>query len=240
MSNPKILIINSCSKSKRISHNDQPTCKDLISKENREFQKKRFKDILIPAGELYTGLQAQAIKRAVDLLKKRHVVDYYIISAGFGFIHESEFLPPYECSFTNLKKQQIREMSSNLNIVSDIKSKIVNLYDLIYLALGMDYFTAIDDISYLESKTKLLIHFNRNLKTDKQSFYVNDVYLVKNISKFKEKIFSTSIGAQIASKGTILENYSLDLQKNNNTIIDNPFDEWIKEKYDKMSMQIPL
>lgn len=240
MVRPKILIINSCSKSKKISHNEQSTCKDLTSIEKREYQKMKFKDILTPAGKMYTGHQAQAIQRAVELLKNKHEVDYYIISAGFGFVHESDQLPPYECSFANLKKQQIREMSCNLNIESDIKRKIVKLYDVIYLALGIDYLTAISDIGYLESKTNLLIHFNRNLKPKKKLFYVNDVYLVKNVSKFKEKIFTTSIGAQIASKGTILENYALELQENDNTIIDNPFDRWISNKFEKMSIQNPI
>lgn len=239
MSKPRILIINSCSKSKLVSHESQPHCNDLRTITDRESQKKKFSDILTAAGDLYTGQQALSIKKAVNSLKEKHDVDYYIISAGFGFVHESELLPPYECSFSNLKKGQIKEMAKNLLIDSDIKQKIRDEYDLIYLALGKDYFTALDDISYLESKSSLLVHFNKKLKTTKQSVLVDDYQIVNRLSKTNKKIFRNPLGALIASKGTILENYAIDLYEKHLTILDIPFSQWIASKIKQLPLLEP-
>ncbi len=221
-----------------VSHTNQPHCADLVTIDGREFQKKKFSDILTAAGDLYTGQQALSIKKALKMLKEKHQVDYYIISAGFGFVHESELLPPYECSFSNLKKGQIREMSKNLLIDSEIKQKVIEKYDFIYLALGKDYFTALEDFSYLESKTDLLVHFNKTLKTSKNSVLVDDYQIVYNLSKTHKKIFKNPIGALIASKGTILENYAIDLLEKNESILDNPFNKWIESKNEQLSLLI--
>lgn len=217
---------------------EQPSCSDLITKESRDNQKLLFKDKLTPAGILYTGQQALAISKAVNLLKENHSVDYFIISAGFGFVHESDVLPPYECSFSNLKKSHIKEMSKNLGIIPEIKNKINEKYDLIYLALGNDYFTAIGDIDFLSSKTSLLVHFNRYLPIKNPLFYINDSFIVKNVLKVQEKIFNKPIGALVASKGTLLENYALELSKKESTINEIPLTKWINSKIGKIRQVI--
>ncbi|MHA1866322.1 MAG: hypothetical protein ACTSVB_07250, partial [Candidatus Heimdallarchaeaceae archaeon] len=61
---PSILVINSCGKKKSIKHEEQPTCKDLETKDQRERVKEKFSSLLTEAGELYTGGQAVAIKKA--------------------------------------------------------------------------------------------------------------------------------------------------------------------------------
>lgn len=236
MDKPKILIINSCSKSKATSHRDQPTCVDLTTKEGRENQKSKFKNILTPAGQLYTGKQASSIQSAVNIFKEKHEVDYYIISAGFGFVNETEQLPPYECSFSGLGKRKIREMSENLSIVKDMHKSITGKYDLIYLALGIDYLSAVGNLDFLASKTSLLVHYNKHISEKEPYFLVNDYHIVTSISKLPEKIFEKPIGALIASKGTLLENYAISLQENNITIKDKPFNTWLEPKMNKINL----
>jgi hypothetical protein len=238
MSKSRILIISSCGKGKSVSQPDQPTCSDLNSKEKRESQKKKFSTNLKPAGELYTGQQARSIFNAVSILKKRHFVDYFIISAGFGFVSEEELLPPYECSFSNLKVSQIKEMSRNLNISEEIKKNVQKDYDLIYLALGKDYFTALDDLSTLISKSSLIVHFNKKLISLRNSFYIDDYYIVNTATKTTKKIFIKPIGALIASKGTILENYALFLQEKDSAIQQSPINEWLNERIDYLKSNI--
>lgn len=235
---PKILIINSCSKSKSVSHEAQPKCSDLISKERREIQKLKFKEILTPAGQLYTGQQAKSIAKSVQLLKKQHKVDYYIISAGFGLVKESELLPPYECSFSNLRKQDIRRMSQSLEIEKSLQNEIRDSYDLIYLALGKDYITALGNLQFLASRTSLLIHFIKELKEpNKKPFYlIEDSKIINKISKIREKVFTKPLGALITSKGTILENYALEISENKLTVEEFPFKNWIEEKIDKINL----
>lgn len=238
MAKPKILIINSCSKSKAISHSDQPTCADLNTKEQRDAQKVKFESLLTPAGKLYTGKQASAIQSAVKMLKESHEVDYYIISAGFGFVNEQEQLPPYECSFSGLGKRKIKEMADNLSIIKDMQVSIASKYDFIYLALGIDYLTAIGNLDFLASKTELLVHYNKNITNNKPYFLVNDYFIVTSLSKVPEKIFRKPIGALIASKGTLLENYAIFLQENNLTIKDVTFDRWLTGKLNKINLVV--
>ena len=237
LSEQRILIINSCSKSKAISHPNQPTCNELVTKEQRENQKIKFKDILTQAGSLYTGQQALSIKRSVELLKLQHKVDYFIISAGFGFVKETETLPPYECSFSNLQKQQIQTMSQNLEIIKSLKEKIFGFYDLIYLALGKDYIRTLGDLGFLASKTSLLVYFVKELKNvNKSPFYlVEDSIIVKKLSTINDKVFKRPLGALIASKGTLLENYSIEITNNNMTINEFPFQKWIEEKIERIN-----
>ena len=72
------------------------------------------------------------------------VVDLSIISAGFGILKETELVPPYECTFAGLSKSKIQDRSESLEIGSDFEQIALEPYDLYYLALGKDYFTAIN------------------------------------------------------------------------------------------------
>ena len=139
----KILVIASCSKTKSIKYPHQPVCNEIQSKESLEKFLPRF-PIKKPARDLYRGALNLSTNSAVRLLKKNFDVSYYFVSAGFGLIEENEILPPYECSFSDMRKDQILERSQLLNIPADFQELIAKENpDLIYLALGKDYLTAL-------------------------------------------------------------------------------------------------
>ena len=94
MESKRILVISSCGKTKKISLRNQPTWDLLDSKSKRDIQINKFSDQLTKAGELYTGPQPNAIRKAIKILRKKCDVDHYIISAGFGLIREESLLPP--------------------------------------------------------------------------------------------------------------------------------------------------
>ena len=66
----RVLVINSCSKSKQISLPNQPHCPELETENQRKAEIMKFKDSLISAADLYTGQQALAIARSVKILKE--------------------------------------------------------------------------------------------------------------------------------------------------------------------------
>jgi len=176
----RILIISSCGKKKKTSP--------------------------APAGELYTGQQAQAVLSAVNNLRKvENQVDYYIISARHGLVRADFLLPPYDVSFSGKTAPEINTMAKKLKIRSDLKILMTNkYYDLIYLALGKDYLKAIGDISYLGDHALEVIHFKR--KEIEGLIMINEQSL---IGQPKPNNFALSVGGSSAAKGRILLNYSI-------------------------------
>ncbi|MHA1155347.1 MAG: DUF6884 domain-containing protein [Candidatus Heimdallarchaeota archaeon] len=139
----KILVIASCSKKKSIQYPHQPTCNEIPSKESREQILLKF-PMKKTAKDLYRGALNLSTNSAVRLLKNYFDISYYIVSAGFGLIDESVLLPPYDCSFSEMTKDKIIERAELLHIPEDFQKIITKENpDLIYLALGKDYLTAL-------------------------------------------------------------------------------------------------
>ncbi len=139
----KILVIASCSKTKSIQYPHQPVCSEIPSKESREQILLKF-PMKKTAKDLYRGALNLSTNSAVRLLKNYFDVSYYIVSAGFGLIEESVLLPPYDCSFSEMTKDQIVERAELLHIPEDFQEIIIKENpDLIYLALGKNYLIAI-------------------------------------------------------------------------------------------------
>jgi hypothetical protein len=226
---PSILVINSCGKLKSVTLPNQPTCKDLVENKQREIVKRKFERHSIKAGYLYKGEQAKFIRKSVDILKDFSSVDYKILSAGFGIADEDDPLPPYDCSFTGKTKNEIEQISKRLNIPKDIQDISKIEYDLVYLALGKNYLTAIGDVEIFASKSKLVVQFNPDLTVTTDSILTINQKLIVD-RKHDPKIFKVPIGGYIRSKGSLLLNYALDLREENKSpdILD--FRKWWEQK----------
>ncbi len=150
----RVLVIGSCGKRKRFQSPEAPTCKDITDKLDLYEWAKKLLPLTCPAREMYLGNQARELGTGVDLLRtiKNIAVHYHILSAGFGFLDENDVIPPYECSFSTMRKSQIQERSRTLSIIEDFKKITSKRYDLSYIALGSRYLTALgpnwhDDLS---------------------------------------------------------------------------------------------
>ncbi len=143
----RILVVGSCGKKKLVTAEQVPRCKDIVSKTDILTWKKRFESYSNPARDMYTGNQHRELVKGVLLLREIADIEVVlkIISAGFGLLDEYELVPPYECSFLGMKKTQIINRSKRLNIGKDFKELCETKFDLIYLALGANYFLALDD-----------------------------------------------------------------------------------------------
>ncbi|OLS32743.1 MAG: hypothetical protein HeimAB125_05940 [Candidatus Heimdallarchaeota archaeon AB_125] len=226
---PSILVISSCGKLKIVSLPNEPTCIDLLEHEQRESAKKEYKQSSTKAGYLYTGEQAKFVRKSVDVLRHFCLVDYKILSAGFGLVDEQESLPPYDCSFTNKTKKEIVDMAERLSIHNEIKHIAKKKYDLVYLALGKDYLTAVGDVNIFAPNSSLVVHFNPNLVYEAENiFSVNQKLIVGK--KYNHQIFKSPIGGYIRAKGSLLLNYALDLKEQNSNPKKFDFRQWWEQK----------
>ncbi|MFW9923353.1 MAG: DUF6884 domain-containing protein [Candidatus Thorarchaeota archaeon] len=141
----KILIFASCSKTKAIKYPHEPTCQELVSKDFRESLLNRFPEKRT-AKDLYRGSLNISLNSAVRQLREYFEVSYYIVSAGFGILNENDLVPPYDCSFADMNKEQIVERAKKLQIPEDYKIIIEKEKpDFIYLALGQNYLHSIGE-----------------------------------------------------------------------------------------------
>ncbi len=224
-----ILVISSCGKLKAVSHPDQPTCVNLDNHQQRETAKKKFQNLSLEAGNLYTGEQAKFVRKSIEVLRLFCTVEHRILSAGFGLVDEYELLPPYDCSFTNKTKKDIQIMARNLSIQDEVKRIAKEKCELVYLALGKDYLTAVGDVNVFSASSGLVVHFNTQLETDAKNILSIDQNLIVG-RKHDQQIFKPPIGGYIRAKGTLLLNYARDLRKVNKTPKSLTFQEWWDHK----------
>ncbi|MCK5047185.1 MAG: hypothetical protein KAS22_11435, partial [Candidatus Heimdallarchaeota archaeon] len=141
----KILVFASCSKRKSISYPTEPRCKDIVMKEMKDSFVDRFPEKRT-ARNLYRGSLNISINSAVTQLRDFFDVSYYIVSAGFGIVEENEFVPPYNCSFSQMNNEDLIERARALRIPDDFQEIVEKEKpDLMYLALGKTYLTALGD-----------------------------------------------------------------------------------------------
>lgn len=174
----RILIVDQCSGSKRDPDWFDAFDAETIDANSLAELRARKQTPIYPAHDLYTGRQQQYINEAVDRLREAgDTVDRYYISAGFGFIGESIELPPYEVTFRNYDTAGIQERSKNLEIETDLLDRIdtESAYDLVFLALGSDYYEALDLSRVLNAipESTMVVVFNREGDTEQRQNVVS-------------------------------------------------------------------
>lgn len=142
----KVLIIDQCSGSKDFRDSSPVLDAEDLYSTSRSEAVGRDGVVAKRARDLYAGRQQALIDEATNLLHEEGVdVDRYFISAGFGLVEESTLLPPYEVTFSSMSKEEVRERSRALEIQKDLLDVVADGgYDVVFLPLGKDYYTAID------------------------------------------------------------------------------------------------
>lgn len=159
-----ILVIGSCGKKKSVKSTETPTCEDLASIGDNRAWRKKLSRTSIRARKLYIGNQNRELVNGVDLLRQIEKIEikFSILSAGFGLVDENDLIPPYDCSFTGMRKSQIQERAEWLNISSDFKKLLATGFDLVYLALGKNYFLTLGS-DWKNKVETMILGFNRAL-----------------------------------------------------------------------------
>lgn len=161
----------------------------------------------IPAHKLYDGKQQRAIRSAVKLLRNNgHNVTQYYISAGFGVVRETEILPPYEATFSNMSDGEISSRSEKLDIHRRIENILTQgTFDLIFLPLGADYYKSIDlhEILNMVDEPAFGVIFN---KEKIAANFANVLSLSGRTAEAKEQGVTV-----IKLKGQYIKNFSINI-----------------------------
>ncbi|MHA1581485.1 MAG: DUF6884 domain-containing protein [Candidatus Baldrarchaeia archaeon] len=197
----KIFVLGSCTAKKKFKRLDI-TC-EVIDKFGREklIEREDLKDMVLPARDMYLGGQHLYTVKAIDLLRSIpsiECVDFYILSAGFGLLEEQTLIPPYECTFGVMSKEEIRHRSKKLRI----EEKLIKIleeknYDIAFFLLGVKYLIAIEEA--LKSFPTNTLHYfyvsrgGSRIVPQKENFNLIfvDRFKVKNchVSRFEIKGF---------------------------------------------------
>lgn len=185
----RILVVGSCGKKKLRQSTTSPTCDDLASIDDIEEWRKKPDYTITRVRDLYTGNQNRELVKGVDLLQQidNTEVELYIISAGFGLVKENDMLPSYDCSFSGMSKAQIQERAILLNIPSDFEKLIASGFDLVYLALGKNYFQALGE-NWERKWDTTVIGFNRSFTGERMLCIPSSHKIVSTFSRNGHKI----------------------------------------------------
>jgi hypothetical protein len=166
----KILVIDQCSKSKNYPPSVNTYTRNDLAEYATLEEARTDAETVMKAVDLYDGRQQEYITSAVEKLETRagDTVDRYFISAGFGLVHEDEQLPPYDVTFNDCSRAEIAERASQLGIEEALLETVIRGYDLVFFALGSDYYHAFDLPTVLEATPTdaWVVCFNHEAVTD--------------------------------------------------------------------------
>ena len=150
----RILIVTSCTGEKATESAEQLTLEDFRKGQAHIGQcEAKLALLMLPAEELYTGMQHQRLTRGVVTARGKSGIEINlnIVSAGYGLVPGSRKLPPYEATFIGMKTAEAREWAKHLKLAFDIRNLLDQTYDLALILLGDDYLQALS----LDSDVKL-------------------------------------------------------------------------------------
>lgn len=149
----RILVIDQCSKAKAQDDSDAYDADGIDGYSSLEELRSQTEKPIQKARKLYTGRQQQYISQAIDKLeeKSNDTVERYFISAGFGLVSEKECLPPYDVTFRDYSSEEVAERASKLEIKRDMLDVVTGTYDVIFFALGRDYYRTFDVATVLKA-----------------------------------------------------------------------------------------
>lgn len=154
----KVLIISACTGDKaprpeELDPLDYLTWDDFVSPDRLQKRTHELRHFRRLAAEMYTGPSHKPVKEGVEALRACHgpdIVDWYIVSAGYGLLDEAEIIVPYNVTFKKnvttgekLKKDELLDRYNHLQIHKDVERLILG-YDLVFFLLGQDYVKALE------------------------------------------------------------------------------------------------
>ena len=161
----KLLVVTSCTGEKKYNPDNQLLQVDFENREAFADRENELSEYMTPAGEIYTGMQHLRLMEGIRELRNKFgqsVVDLYIVSAGYGVIHEDRKVAPYEVTFNTMNGKAITEWSKFLNIHNGL-DKLIPQYDLVLFLLGDKYLKAIQLPFESATANQKLVFFASNM-----------------------------------------------------------------------------
>lgn len=159
----RIVVITSCTGEKSVEHESQPTLEDFkAGPEHIAAMEATLSELMTSAEHLYTGQQHVRLMRGVKAYREAHptngtgpALDLHILSAGYGMVHGSRELAPYEATFAGMKVKELRSWADQIEVPQDFRKVLAQPYDLALVLLGDSYLKAcaVDDTLELGGPT---------------------------------------------------------------------------------------
>ena len=159
----RVVVITSCTGEKVVSHDNQLTLSDFRQGQDHiRHREQSLSDLMRPAEDLYSGQQHVRLMRGVKAFREAHPtngagpsLDLQILSAGYGMVHGSRELAPYEATFAGMKVKDLRSWADQIGVPQDFRKVLAQPYDLALVLLGDSYLKAcaVDDTLELGGPT---------------------------------------------------------------------------------------
>jgi hypothetical protein len=108
-----LLVLSPCSKDKR--YEPVLDCED-VDEHSREELVQEHSEYTTTAADMYTGREHEHVEEAVTRLREVAIVDWYIVSAGFGLVRDETEIPSYECGFSDIESVRRRAERAGYDI----------------------------------------------------------------------------------------------------------------------------
>jgi hypothetical protein len=140
----KIQVITTCTGRKAFNPSELLTLSDFRRAGEHLDQRRRQLDAFtLPAGEMYTGEQHVRLMLGICSARRAgHEVSVWIVSAGYGVVHETHEIAPYEATFNTMSKAEREEWAIRLGIAPDVSAIVATPADLTLLLLSDRYLDA--------------------------------------------------------------------------------------------------
>ncbi len=139
-----VSLLTICTREKRFDHPRKLVKGDFETLTRRLWREGELGHLTTPAARLYTGLPQRRLLAGVGTARRSGEVkaDLWILSAGYGLVHESMPLVPYDCSFNGLSAAQLREWSKHLSLPDTLQVLLGSPADLRLVLLTDPYLRA--------------------------------------------------------------------------------------------------
>ena len=141
----RITVLTSCTGEKATSSARQLTKEDFAKGEGHVARRTEgLHKLTRPAEKMYTGQHHVRLMRGVEAVRTQtsHTLDLWILSAGYGLIPTDKAAAPYDCTFSNMRKSELRRWSRSLSIPTDVREVLARPFDLGLVLLSNDYLAA--------------------------------------------------------------------------------------------------
>ncbi len=151
----RLLIITSCTGEKRVKDPQGLSPEDFRKgRKHVAARERELKTLLTPAQDLYSGEQHVRLMRGIEALRAARpdvTVGLRILSAGYGLIEGERKIAPYEMTFNEMGKAELKAWSEELEVPTDVRAALAETFDLGLLLLGETYL----DAAALDAKVKV-------------------------------------------------------------------------------------
>ncbi len=141
-----ILVITSCTGDKAVVGRPGLQLSDFQDPERLKRGERILRDLMRPAGLMYTGQQHVCAMNGVRLLRETlglDAVNICVLSAGYGVIDEDRLIAPYDVTFSGMPRPEARQWARQIGAADGIRQRLSG-HDLVLVLLGSLYLEAVD------------------------------------------------------------------------------------------------